>query len=119
MPEFTELTESWANDPALSDRVKPEDYNQRLMETMDFISSLKTMPAHIARYKMTEALTTSDFPLMFGDVLDRQMIAGYKAVDPVWKLFSKARPTVNDFRTAYDFATYGGDQLLAPVGEKG
>ncbi len=117
--DFVELTESWANDPALSDRVKPEGYDQRLMETQDFIASLRGMAPHVARYKLTEALTTSDFPLMFGDVLDRQMIAGYKAVDPVWKLFSKARPTVNDFRTAYDFATYGGDQLLAEVGEKG
>ncbi len=118
-PEFMELTESWANDPALSDRVKPEDYDRRLMETMNFLSSLRTMPAHVARYKIMEALTTSDFPLMFGDVLDRQMVAAYKAVDPVWKQFSKARPTVQDFRVAYDFATYGGDQFLDPVAEKG
>ncbi len=65
-----------------------------------------------------EALTTSDFPLMFGDVLDRQLIAAYKGVEPVWKPFTKMG-TVRDFRDAYRFSTYGGDNLLPEVSEKG
>jgi len=69
-------------------------------------------------FRVEEALTTSDFPLMFGDVLDRQLLAAYKAVEPAWKPFTKMS-TVKDFRTAYRFATYGSDQYLPRVGEKG
>ncbi len=65
-----------------------------------------------------EALTTSDFPLMFGDVLDRQLLAAYKGVEAAWRPFTKLS-TVRDFRDAYRFSTYGGDNLLPDVTEKG
>ena len=65
-----------------------------------------------------EALTTSDFPLMYGDVLDRQLHAAYKGVEAAWRPFTKMS-TVRDFRNADRFAIYGGDNLLAEVGEKG
>ena len=69
-------------------------------------------------FRVEEALTTSDFPLMFGDVLDRLLLAAYKTVEPAWKPFTKMS-TVKDFRDAYRFAVYGSDQFLPQVGEKG
>ncbi len=70
-------------------------------------------------FRIHEALTTSDFPLMFGDVLDRQLLAAYKAVDAAWRPFTKMS-TVNKIdEDARRFAVYGGDNLLPRVGEKG
>jgi len=73
---------------------------------------------HEREFLIREAITTSSFPYLFGDVLDRQVLANYKAVDPVWKAIVKMS-TVRDFKTAYRFAITGGDQYLAEVAEKG
>jgi len=70
---------------------------------------------------LREALTTSDFPLLFGDVLDRQVLAAYKAVDPVWKAFVRMGtvPRIYPQIGGYRFGITGGDQYLAEVAEKG
>lgn len=78
----------------------------------------RNLLSHERTYLLQEALTTSDFPLMFGDVLQRQMLANYKAVDPVWKAFTKLS-TNNDFKPSYRFAIAGGDDALVEVSEKG
>lgn len=78
----------------------------------------RVLPSHKREFLIKEALTTSDFPYLFGDVLDRQVLASYKAVDPVWKAYVRMS-TVKDFKTAYRFAITGGDQYLAEVAEKG
>ena len=94
----------------------------RIMEANDLIYSGiyqgNVVTPHVREFLLREALTTSDFPYLFGDVLDRQVLASYKAVDPVWKAFVKMS-TVRDFKTAYRFAITGGDQYLAEVAEKG
>ena len=78
----------------------------------------RRLQPHERRYLVTEAMTTSDFPLLFGDALDRQVLASYKATDPVWKKFTKLT-TVPDFRQVQRFYYSGGDENLAQVGEKG
>jgi hypothetical protein len=94
----------------------------RITEATDLIYNSvyqgKTVAPHVREFLIREALTTSDFPYLFGDVLDRQVLASYKAVDPVWKAFVRMS-TVRDFKTAYRFAITGGDQYLAEVAEKG
>jgi len=45
-------------------------------------------------------------------------LASYKAVDPVWKAFTRMS-TNKDFKTSRRFAMTGGDQYLAEVAEKG
>ena len=78
----------------------------------------KVIAPHEREYLLREAMTTSDFPYLFGDVLDRQMLASYTATPPVWKAFTKLS-TVRDFKDSYRFAISGGDEELAAVGEKG
>jgi len=94
----------------------------RITEANDLIYNSmyqgRRIAPHVREFLIREALTTSDFPYLFGDVLDRQVLASYKAVDPVWKAFVKMS-TVRDFKDAYRFAITGGDQYLAEVGEKG
>jgi len=121
MPEFLETMKSWDGFLALSEVKKPENYDQKLKETVDLLSNAKGLPTHKREFLLREALTTSDFPYLFGDVLDRQVLASYKAVEPTWKQFvrtGKVRriyPQVGGYR----FAITGGDQYLAEVPEKG
>jgi hypothetical protein len=79
------------------------------------------LPQHRHEYLIREALTTSDFPYLFGDILDRQVLASYKAVDPVWKAFVRMGTVPRIFPQVggYRFGITGGDQTLAEVAEKG
>ena len=65
----------------------------------------------------SEAMTTSDFPLLFGDILDRQMLANYKETPSVYRNYCKIS-TVADFRTVKRFTTSGAEGILAAVEEQ-
>ena len=119
--EFMKLIEDWKGYVALSDVKKAEGYEQRLKETIDLLSNANHLPRHRHEYLLREALTTADFPYLFGDVLDRQVLASYKAVDPVWKAFVRMGtvPRIYPQVGGYRFAMTGGDQYLAEVAEKG
>ncbi len=116
-----QLMEDWRGFSALSEVKKPEGYETKLKETIDLLTNARGLPRHKAEYLLREALTTSDFPLLFGDVLDRQVLASYKAVDPVWKQFVKMGTVPRIFPQVggYRFGITGGDQTLALVAEKG
>lgn len=66
---------------------------------------------------LTEALTTSDFPMLFGDILDRQLLAGYRETPQVWNQYAK-RGSVRDFRTVKRFFVDGGEGRLTGVAER-
>ncbi len=87
--EFLKLMEDWKGYKSLSEVKRPEGYEQRLKETIDLLTNAAGMPTHRHQYLLREALTTSDFPYLYRDVLDRQVLAAYKAVEPIWKLFTK------------------------------
>ncbi|MFF3443640.1 hypothetical protein [Streptosporangium sp. NPDC002721] len=63
-----------------------------------------------------EAMSTSDFPSLFADSLDRQLYGSYTATIPTWKNYARAA-VVNDFRPVKRFATSGVRGLLSKVGE--
>jgi hypothetical protein len=115
------LMEDWKGFVSLSEVKKPEGYENRLKETIDLLTNAKGLPSHRHEFMLREALTTSDFPYLFGDVLDRQVLAAYKAVDPVWKLFTRPGTTKRIYPNigGYRFGITGGDQYLAEVAEKG
>jgi len=112
--ELMKLMEDWDGYVSLSGRHSDAE----ISAFVDLLSNAQNVPAHLHEYRIREALTTSDFPHLFGDVLDRQVLASYKAVDPVWKAFVKMS-TVRDFKVSDRYAITGGDQLLALVAEKG
>jgi hypothetical protein len=45
-------------------------------------------------HHLREAMTTSDFPLLFADILDRQLLANYEATVPTWQNFCASRHRV-------------------------
>lgn len=66
---------------------------------------------------LQEAMTTSDFPILFGDVMDRQVLAAWTAMEPTWTSIARRRD-VNDFRGArYYYNLLGGNGRLTEVGE--
>ena len=115
--ELLKLMEGWKGYVNLSNR----HTDAELAAFNTLLSNADNVPAHLHEYRIREALTTSDFPNLFGDVLDRQVLASYKAVAPVWKAFVKMS-TVNRIAPqvgGYRYAITGGDQKLAKVAEKG
>lgn len=119
--ELMKLMEDWKGYVNASDIVRPEGYEQKLAEVVNLLSNAYNLPAHKHEYLLREALTTSDFPLLFGDVLDRQMLAHYKATEPVYKAFTKMStvPRISPQVGGYRFSMSGGDGVLAKVAEKG
>lgn len=119
--ELLESMKSWDGFFALSEIKRPENYNQKYEATLDLLSNAKGLSPHRHEFMLREALTTSDFPYLFGDVLDRQVLAAYKAVDPVWKQFVRMGtvPRIYPQIGGYRFGITGGDQYLAEVAEKG
>ena len=69
-----------------------------------------------AALQVEELLSTSDFPKLFGDVLDRELMAQYEQISPVWQGFA-TRAVVNDFRSKKWLDLLGGRAELDPVGE--
>lgn len=71
------------------------------------------------RHKMLdlqEAFSTSDFPILFGDILSRELLPEYQAIAPVWTQFVR-RTVVRDFRSHKLVDLIGGQGLLEEVGE--
>lgn len=119
--ELLDLMEKgWTGFSAISENKRPDNYEAQLKEVIDLLSNARGLASYRREFLLREAMTTSDFPLLFADVLDRQVLATYKAVDPVWKAFvrmstvRKIYPEIGAKR----FAITGGDQHLEEVGQK-
>lgn len=61
---------------------------------------------------LAEVMTTDDFPFLFGDILDRSVLAAYQEWPTIWTATAK-KSTVTDFRDAKIFPpTWGADGVL-------
>lgn len=90
-------------------------YASKLAETAVFMEQVVKgrRPIHHLR----EALTTSDFPLLFGDILDRMVLGGYKDYPRSWENFTKTEE-VPDFRTVSRHFWDGAQGILSEVPER-
>lgn len=70
--------------------------------------------SRMAALTFIEAMSRSDFPLLFADILDRQLMAAYAEWPVSWTQYAK-KGTVRDFRTVKRFAIDGGGQVLDKV----
>lgn len=64
-----------------------------------------------ATLRMQEAMTTSDFPYLFGDVLDRSVLANYAETPYTWNLYA-FRKILSDVRLARMFRIDRGASVL-------
>jgi len=121
MSEMMKLMEDWNGYVALSDIQRGNGYELLLKETIELLGNTNHLPAHRHEYLIREAMTTSDFPLMFADVTDRSMMASYQAIDPEWKKYMRVK-TVNRLYPwvgGKRFAIANSGMYLGEVAEKG
>lgn len=90
------------------------DYNGRLIAAAELLDSV--LSGRRPDWVLKEAMSTSDFPLLFGDIIDRAVLAGYREYPATWTNFAQSR-TVRDFRTVKLYDTSGAEGVLDAVPE--
>jgi len=115
MTQFLEAMENWNGYHSVHGKKIDE---AALAVALDLMTNKTRMPEIMHRAKVYEAITTSDFPYLFGQIIDRQLLANYKAVYADWKSYVRMA-TVPDFNTVRREKLLGADNLLAEVPEKG
>ena len=63
---------------------------------------------------LQEAMSIGDFPNLFGDVIDRAVLANYQETPYTWNMIAN-EAEVNDFRPVKRFRVDGGTGLLGPT----
>lgn len=92
------------------------NYQKSFSEAMDLYKRVK-QGSRRAALDFQEAMTTSDFSFLFGDIIDRQMLAAYEQTPVQWTQIARAG-RVRDFRTVKRFTLDGGESVLDEVGEQ-
>lgn len=95
--------------------LKGEKYYEKFAVAAEFIADV--FEGRRSGLQFREAMTTDDFPLLFGDVLDRQLLANYMETPGVYRNFCRIA-TVSDFRTVKRFHTSGSETPLDIVNEQ-
>lgn len=120
MKDFLELMEAGekleTNLKSASQRIV--NFDEKFVKFVELIGNKAGMASHKRRFLMKEAETTSDFPTLFGTVLERTLLARYQIAKPEWRQYVKTG-TQNDFRTQWAMKTYGLQSNLPVVKERG
>src|SRR5687768_17043254 len=97
-----------------SGKTSPQ-YLSRLSEAAQFVG--KFMKGQVSGHLFQEAMTTSDFPILFGDIIDRTLLAEYREWPSTWQSIAQ-RKVVQDFRPVeLDPPMLGGETRLERVKE--
>jgi hypothetical protein len=101
----------------MQERMGRQRYERRMMEAARLIyrgfnGSRRDL------LNLTEAMSTSDFPNLFGDVIDRAVLANYLETPYTWNMIAK-EADVSDFRPVKRFRVDGGTGLLGPTDSNG
>jgi hypothetical protein len=88
-------------------------YGQRLLEVANLYKRVLSGDRRAAM-DFQENMSTSDFSNLFGDILDRQILAKYVSQPVQWTSVAK-RGTVRDFRQVKRFTLDGGEAVLSEV----
>ena len=89
------------------------EYRRKLAEAARLMADAMD-GKRLALWQFREAIGTSDFPLLFGDVLDRQLLASYREWPVSYPNYTGIKQ-VADFRTVKRFAIDGSEAVLATV----
>lgn len=114
MPELLQLMESWDGfNPVAATRINEAAVGRLI----DLMGNTQRLPAFKQEYLLREAITTADFPGLFGFVIERDIAARYQLAKPNWRMFAK-RGTLPNFNVAELHKVQGNDGLLGQVAEK-
>jgi hypothetical protein len=123
--EFDQLIETLREEDASASRRWESDDAKRLRDASRYTPAQLAECAKFLRnvekgkepaHRLKEALTTSDFPLMFADILDRQLLGYYQEVQPTWQAYAR-RSVVPDLRNVKRFAVDGAEKELEGLDE--
>lgn len=101
--------------PGYHRRMASESYVARVVAVARIYEAASHGDQH-AMADLREAMSTSDFPYLFGDFLYRRLVAQYQARPPVWQQFAQ-RTVVRDFRPQKLIDFLGGAGLLDDIPE--
>jgi len=87
---------------------------QELGEARRFVADI--LAGRRPAYHLQEALSTSDFPQLFGDVIDRMLLGSYRETPQTFRAYCAVKQ-VRDFRTVKRFAVDGGEGVLSVVNQ--
>ncbi len=96
-------------------RSQTREYRQRLSHLVRLYQGTLEGDRR-ATFAFQEAMSRSDFTHLFGDVIDRQLLAAYQTQPVQWPSYAK-RGRVRDFRTVKRFTLDGGEAVLNKVKE--
>jgi hypothetical protein len=91
-----------------------QNYSTMLAEAAKLVADVYAGRKYASVLK--EAMSTSDFPYLFGDILDRQLLAAYQQAPSTYQNYVKVS-TVRDFRTVQRHYLDGGTAKLDAVAE--
>lgn len=94
---------------------RPADFHAKVKEAAEIVQSALT-GSYYGMGRLQEAMSTDDFPHYLGNVLDRELLPAYQAIEPVWPTYVR-RTTVRDFRPKKFVDLLGGDEVLERVGQ--
>jgi hypothetical protein len=115
MAEFLSLMEDWKGfSPVGASRYS----EAQLTEALRLIRNERSMSRYAHQHALHEAITTSDFPTLFGVLVQNDMLAKYKITVAEWRAYC-ATGTLPNFNIHTKHKVYGQDDLLPQVAEKG
>lgn len=92
-------------------------WRSRLVEAMKLTKAAQTgQKQHVRRF--VEAMSTSDFPILFGDIISKTILGNYAELPQTWQNVAQ-RGTAPDFRPKKARAYDGAETPLDIVGELG
>jgi hypothetical protein len=92
--------------------------DDQIREALDLIRNAEGLPRHRHEYRMREAITTSDFPYLFGTVIEQELVARYRFASADWTAWTKVG-TVPNFNIHTRNRLDGLTGRLPQVTEKG
>lgn len=98
-----------------SARMREAGYLRRLERTAKMLKGYQQ--GHVNLYQLREVMSTSDFPILYGDILDRRLLGQYQETPVSWPSYFQ-RGTVPDFRASRIIALDGMQGIYAPTYEK-
>lgn len=96
-------------------RYNNPSYMAKLAECRDFLVAVRR--GEVSSWVLQEVLSTSDFPILFGDILDLRLLGYYNQTTPTWSQYAQ-RGTVADFRQTRIIALDGMQTPLYPSNAK-
>jgi len=114
MAEFLQLMENWRGfSPATAKRFS----EAQLTEALRLVRNEYGMSRYAHQHALHEAITTSDFPTLFGVLVQNDMLAKWQINVPDWKAYCPTG-TLPNFNIHNKHKVYGQDNLLPQVAEK-